>query len=155
MALDWDRDTGAILVGGKEEEMPAAPHLILDDCTLVHPDNALAISYASNCARVRAVNCRMIVLNFTQPEMGGKSTGIICTQGHKAGGKLHVDFEDCILAGYSVFTNGEDGKAASYTTKGSVKAYIQFAQKLPEGFERINLWPTELFDLIAIPRPGN
>ena len=24
----------------------------------------------------------MIVLNFTQPEMGGKSTGILCTQGH-------------------------------------------------------------------------
>lgn len=153
MALDWDRDTGAILVGGKEVVMPGSPHLILEDCTLVHPDNALAISYASNCARVRAVGCRMIVLNFTQPEMGGKSTGIICTQGHRPEGKLHVDLEDCILAGYSVFTSGEDGKAVSYTTKGKVQAYVQFKQTIPEGFERINLWPDKLFDYIAIPKP--
>jgi hypothetical protein len=27
------------------------------------------MSYASNCARAKFVNCRMIVLNFTQPEM--------------------------------------------------------------------------------------
>ncbi len=154
MALDWDRDTGAVLVGGKEEVMPGSPHLILEDCTLVHPDNALAISYASNCAHVKAVGCRMIVLNFTQPEMGGKSTGIICTQGHKKGGKLHVDLEDCILAGYSVFTTGEDGKAVSYTTKGKVQAYVQFKQSVPEGFERLNLWPAQLFDYIAIPRGG-
>jgi hypothetical protein len=57
----------------------------------------------------------MIVLNFTQPEMGGKSTGI-----------------------NSVFTSGEDGKAVSYTTKGKVQAYVQFTQPVPEGFERIN-----------------
>jgi hypothetical protein len=93
----------------------------------------------------------MIVLNFTQPEMGGKSTGIICTQGHKNTGKLHVDLEDCTLAGYSVFTNGEDGKAVSYTTKGKVSAYIQFAQPIPDGFERIKLWPDQLFDMMAIP----
>jgi len=88
---------------------------------------------------------------------GGKSTGIICTQGHRSEGKLHVDLEDCILAGYSVFTNGEDGKAVSYTTKGKVQAYVQFTQPVPEGFERISLWPVQLFDAIAIPnlRPGN
>jgi len=153
LALDWVGDTGAILVGGWEATMPGYPHLILEDCTLVHPDNALAMSYASNCVRVRAVRCRMIVLNFTQPEMGGKSTGIICTQGHKPTGKLHVDLEDCILAGYSVFTPGEDGKAVSYTTKGKVQAYVQFKQPVPEGFERINLWPVELFDGMAIPKP--
>lgn len=84
--------------------------------------------------------------------MGGKSTGIICTQGHQPSGKLHVDMEDCILAGYSVFTNGEDGKAVSYSTKGKVQPYIRFKQSLPEGFERINLWSAELFDRIAIPR---
>jgi hypothetical protein len=92
----------------------------------------------------------MIVLNFTQPEMGGKSTGIICTQGHRDTGKLHVDLEDCILAGYSVTTPGDDGKALSYTTKGKVQAYVQFSQTIPEGFERINTWPAELFDFIAI-----
>ena len=133
--------------------MPPYPHLIMEDCTLVSPDNALAMSYSSNCARVRAVRCRMIVLNFTQPEMGGKSTGIICTQGHRPSGKLHVDLEDCTLAGYSVFTTGEEGKAVSYTTKGKVQAYVQFKQSVPEGFERINLWPVQLFDAIAIPKP--
>ena len=154
MALDWVGDTGAVLVGGWETTMPDVPHLVLEDCTLVHPDNALAMSYASNCVRVKAVGCRFIVLNFTQPEMGGKSTGIICTQGHQPAGKLHVDLEDCMLAGYSVFTNGEEGKAASYTAKGKVQAYIQFAQSVPEGFERINLWSAELFDRIAIPKKG-
>ena len=153
LSLDWVGDTGAILVGGREETMPAVPHLILEDCTLVHPDNALAMSYASNCARVKVVRCRFIVLNFTQPEMGGKSTGIICTQGHGPKGKLHVDLEESILAGYSVFTNGEDGKAISYTTKGKVQAYVQFTQSVPEGFERINLWPVQLFDDMAIPLP--
>lgn len=153
LALDWVGDAGAVLVGGWEKTMPAYPHLILEDCTLVSPDNALAMSYASNCARVRAVGCRMIVLNFTQPEMGGKSTGIICTQGHRPSGKLHVDLEDCTLAGYSVFTNGADGKAVSYTTKGKVQAYVQFKQSVPKGFERIHLWPARLFDLMAIPEP--
>ena len=133
--------------------MPEYPHLILEDCTLVHPDNALAMSYASHCARVRVVNCRMIVLNFTQPEMGGKSTGIICTQGHGDKGRLHVDLEDCTLAGYSIFTTGEDGKAVSYTAKGKVQAYVQFSQTVPDGFERITLWPEKLFDKIAIPKP--
>ena len=153
LALDWVGDTGAVLVGGWEETMPEYPHLIMEDCTLVHPDNALAMSYASNCSRVKAVGCRMIVLNYTQVEMGGKSTGIICTQGHGPKGKLHVDLEDCILAGYSLFTNGEDGDAVSYTTKDNVKAYVQFKQSVPEEFERINLWPTELYDLIAPPKP--
>jgi hypothetical protein len=153
LALDWVGDTGAVLVGGWEKSIPEIPHLIMEDCTLVHPDNALAMSYASNCVRVKVVRCNMIVLNFTQPEMGGKSTGIICTQGHRSAGKLHVDIEDCTLAGYSVFTNGEDGRAVSFTTKGKVQAYVQFSQPVPEGFERIKLWPEQLFDLMAIPKP--
>ena len=152
LALDWVGDTGAVLIGGWEDTMPAYPHLIMEDCTLVHPDNALAMSYASNCVRVKAVGCRFIVLNFTQPEMGGKSTGIICTQGHGKKGKLHVDLEDCMLAGYSVFTPGEAGKAVTYTTKGKVQAYVQFSRSISEGFERINLWPTQLFDRMAIPK---
>ena len=154
LALDWIGDTAAVLVGGWETTMPESPHLVLEDCTLVHPDNALAMSYASKCVRVRAVGCRMLVLNFTQTELGGKSTGIICSQGHHLAGRLHVDLEDCILAGYSVFTTGKDGDATSYTTKGKVQAYVQFHQSVPAGFERINLWPTELFDLMAIPKPA-
>jgi len=94
----------------------------------------------------------MIVLNFTQPEMGGKSTGIIWTQGHAPTGQLHIDLEDCILAGYSVFTPGEAQKAVTYTTKGKTKAYVQFKQDMPQGFERLGLWPTDLFSQIAPPR---
>jgi hypothetical protein len=153
MALDWVGDAAAVLVGGWETTMPDSPHLIMEDCTLVHPDNALAMSYASKCVRVRATGCRFVVLNFTQTEMGGKSTGIICSQGHHAAGRLHVDLEDCILAGYSVFTTGKDGDATSYTVKGKVQAYVQFRQSVPAGFERINLWPADLFDRIAIPKP--
>lgn len=151
LALDFDRDTAAVLVGGWEKQMPTHPHLALEDCTLVHPDNALAISYVSRCARVKLTRCRLIALNFTQPEMGGKSTGILCTEGNTQRGRLHVDLEDCILAGYSVFTPGEAGKAASYTVKGKVQAYLQFKQPAPDGFERLGLWPMELFRQIAPP----
>ena len=153
LALDFDRDTAAVLVGGSEKTMPAQPHLVLEDCTLVHPDNALATSYASHCVRVKLVDCRLIVLNFTQPDMGGNSTGILCTEGPRTETrKLHVDLEDCILAGYSVFTPGADAKDVTYTTQGKVQAYVQFRQTLPEGFERLGLWPIELFDRIEPPK---
>ncbi len=152
LALDFDRDTAAVLLGGWEKTMPDRPHAVFEDCTMVHPDNAVAISYASHCARAKFANCRMIVLNFTQPEMGGKSTGILCTQGHRPTGRLHVDLKDCMLAGYSVFTPGDDAKAVSYSVEGKVQAYVQFKQPMPKGFERIGLWPSELFGQIAPPR---
>ena len=153
MALDWVGDTAAVLLGGWEKTMPEIPHAVFEDCTLVHTDNAVAISYASHCARAKFINCRMIVLNFTQPEMGGKSTGIICTENHDDTGKLHVDLEDCTLAGYSVFTPGKDGEVVTYTTKGTVEAYVQFKQTVPEGFQRQGKWPVELFAQIAPPSP--
>jgi len=152
LALDWVGDTAAVLMGGSEKSMPEHPHAVFEDCTLVHPDNAVALSYASHCARATFRGCRLIVLNFTQPEMGGQSTGILCTQGHAPTGRLHVDLEDCILAGYSVFTPGPAAEAVSWTTKGKVQAYVQFKQPVPEGFERWGLWPTELFAQIAPPR---
>ncbi|MCA9039464.1 MAG: hypothetical protein KDA65_03855 [Planctomycetaceae bacterium] len=151
LALDWVGDTAAVLLGGREQEMPEAPHAVFEDCTLVHADNAVAISYASDCARAHFKNCRMIVLNFTQPEMGGKSTGILCTQGHKDTGKLHVDLEDCTLAGYSVFTPGPDAKALTYSLSGKVEAYVQFKQPLPEGIERLGQWSPEFFSMMAPP----
>ena len=85
------------------------------------------------------------MLNFTQPEMGGQSTGIICTQGHSPTGRLHVDLQDCTLAGYSVLTPGKDAEAASIGVQGKVQAYVQFKQAVPDGIERLGLWPTELF----------
>jgi len=154
LALDWVGDTAAVLIGGSEKSMPEQPHVVFEDCTLVHPDNALAISYASHCARAKLTGCRMIVLNFTQPDMGGLSTGIICTQGHAPTGRLHIDLEDCILAGYSVFTPGKDAEAVTFTTKGKVQAYVQFRQPMPAGIDRLELWPVELFDAIAPPKAG-
>jgi hypothetical protein len=152
LALDFVGDTAAVLVGGWEKTMPEHPHAVFEDCTFVHPDNAVAMSYASHCARAKFTGCRMIVQNFTQPEMGGKSTGIICTQGHSPTGKLHVDLENCQLAGYSVFTPGPESKVLSFTTRGKVQAYVQYKQALPEGFERVGLWPIELFAQMAPPR---
>jgi hypothetical protein len=152
LALDWVGDTAAVLIGGWEKTMPRHPHAVFENCTLVHPDNAVAISYVSRCARAKFTNCRLIVLNFTQPEMGGHSTGILCTQGHSKEGRLHVDLEDCTLAGYSLMTPGSDAQALSYTTKGTVKAYVQFKQDLPPEFTRLGRWPSELFTWIAPPK---
>jgi hypothetical protein len=159
--LDWLGDSAAVLVGGSEKSMPKHPHVMLEDCTLVHPDNALAISFASQCVRARLTGCRLIALNFTQPDMNGihnagdkNATGIICTyQGSAQPGRLHVDLEDCILAGYSVFTAGADAKVVTYAAKGKVQAYVHYQKTMPEGFERLGLWPAELFDRIAPPRP--
>lgn len=151
LALDWVGDSAAVLLGGWEKSMPEHPHAVFEDCTMVHPDNAVATSYASHCARAKFNNCRMIALNFTQPEMGGKSTGILCTQGHAPTGRLHVDLTDCQLAGYSLFTPGADSEALTYTIAGKVTVYVQFKQAVPAGFERQGLWPVELFSRIAPP----
>ena len=151
LSLDWVGDTAAVLVGGWEKTMPAEPHVVFEDCTFVHPDNALAISYSSYCARVKLVDCRLIALNFTQPEMGGKSTGILCTEGPSTETRrFHVDLENCILAGYSVFTPGAES-LITCTTKGKVQAYVQFKQPVPQGFERLGLWPVALFSRMAPP----
>ena len=151
LALDWNGDTAAVLVGGSEKSMPKHPHLVLEDCTLVHPDNAVQLSYASQCARATFRDCRLVGLNFTQPEMGGKSTGIFATDRPAPTRRLHVDLVDCMLAGYSLFTPGDAGKAATYTTRGNVQAYVQYKQTLPEGFQRLGKWPTKLFSTIAPP----
>ncbi|WP_165224805.1 hypothetical protein [Aquisphaera insulae] len=153
LALDFVGDTAAVLMGGWEDAMPEAPHAVFEDCTLVHPDNAVALSYASKCARARFVNCRLIVLNFTQPEMGGKSTGILCTEHHGPKGKLHVDLENSTLAGYSLFTPGPEGAAATASLRGEVSAYVQFKQPVPPGWKRLGAWPGDLFARIAPPSP--
>lgn len=154
LALDWVGDTAAVLLGGRENTLPAQPHAVFEDCTLVHPDNAVALSYAGDCTRARFTRCRLIVLNFTQPEMGGKSTGILCTEGHKAGGRLHVEIEDCTLAGYTLFTPGAAGQALTYSVRGRTRAYVQFKQEVPAGFERLGSWPVDLFAAIAPPGAG-
>ena len=91
----------------------------------------------------------MIVLNFSQPQIS-PSTGIICSE--KDPKLLHVDLEDCFLAGYQVFGTGENDEKISYTTRGKNQAYLQFQQPLPVGFERLAEWPIDLFFTIAPPK---
>ena len=62
-----------------------------------------------------------------------------------------MDLEDCLLMGYKVFGAGKGDVA--YTTKGSVKAYVQYTQPVPEGFEKIATWPVEAFNTILPSLP--
>jgi hypothetical protein len=149
MNLDWWGDAGGVYVRGDDSAMPSCPHAIFEDCTIVSPDNALEVGYPSfpGYTRVKFKDCRLVVLNFSQPR-GTPSGGIIHTP--MQGSQLHVDLEDCILAGFKVF--GAGGGEISYTTKGICKAYVQFEQPEPKGFVRLGLWPTELFRHMAPPR---
>ncbi len=148
LALDavGSGDSSAVLLGGWEKTLPEYPHAVFENCTLVHPDNAVQSSYASKCARGKFQNCRMIILNFSQPWIA-PSTGTICCERIPLE-NFHVDLEDCILAGYRVF--GPEKKPCSHTVK-NCQAYVQFEQTVPEGFERLTAWPTKLFASIAPP----
>jgi len=152
MALDWIGDSSAVLIGGWEKSPTEHPHVVFEDCTMVHPDNALQISYASHHVRTSMKNCRLIVLNFSQPHLS-PSTGIICSE--KRPELLHIDLEDCLLAGYQVFGTGKSDEKISYTSTGNVEAYVQFEQKTPVGIKQISAWPTRLFSLIAPPEVNN
>ena len=132
MNLDWWGDAGGVYVRGEDAKMPQAPHAAFEDCTIVGPDNALQAGYPGVddlCTRVSFHNCRLIVLNFSQPH-GTPSSGIICC-GCKDGRQLHVDLENCLLMGFKVF--GTRAGAVSYSIKGRVSAYVQYRQATPEG----------------------
>lgn len=153
MNLDWWGDAGGVYVRGESKTMPDCPHAIFENCTIIGPDNALQAGYPGVddlCTRVKFDRCRLIVLNFSQPH-GTPSSGIICC-GCKEGKQLHVDFENCDLMGFKVF--GTRSGQVSYTTKGRVRAYVQFQQPTPPGFERLGLWPVETFQWMAPPQPG-
>ncbi len=81
--------------------MPATPDAVFEDCTIIGPDNALQVGYPGfeGYTRVLFKSCRLIVLNFSQPQ-GTPSTGAIYSD--LAGKFLHVDFEDCTVMGYRV-----------------------------------------------------
>ena len=130
--------------------MPDTPDAVFEDCTIIGPDNALQVGYPKfeGYTRVRFKGCRLIVLNFSQP-VGVPSTGIIYSD--LKGKFLHVELEDCILAGYKIF-GALDNDLFSYTLKGQNKAYVQFQQPTPEGIERLGLFPVELFERIAPPK---
>jgi hypothetical protein len=146
--LDWWGDAGGVYVRGESRSMPDSPHAVFEDCTVVGPDNALQAGYPGVDelnTRVSFKRCRLIVLNFSQPQ-GTPSTGIICC-GCKNGRQLQVDLEDCTLMGYKVF--GTRAGEVAYSLKGHVSAYVQYRQPVPKGFERLRFWPVETFaDLI-------
>jgi hypothetical protein len=151
MSLDWWGDAGALAIGGADTAPPGAPHGILEDCTLVAPDNAVQVCYPSRHVRLEFKGCRLIVLNYSQPR-GTPSSGIFCCD--KPGNHLHLDLEDCTLMGYQVFGTGNGTGKISCTTKGKVRAYVQFEQSVPNGFERLGQWPVEVFAAIAPPKAG-
>ena len=151
MSLDRWGDAGALAVGAHNPSIPAWPDVVCEDCTFVAPDNAVQILYPSRYVRIKLKDCRLFVLNFSQPR-GTPSSGIICSD--VADPKyVHVDLEDCDLAGYKVFGTGKSRGQISYTTKGTVRAYVQFEQPVPEGFQRLGLWPVDVFRSLAPPGP--
>lgn len=159
-SLDWWGDAGALAVGAYNTSPPSWPDVVCEDCTLVAPDNAVQITFPNKYIRLQLRNCRLITLNFSQPQ-GTPSTGIIASIVREPQ-QVHIDFENCTLMGYRVFgssdasvnkARGSSAGIVSYTTKGNVRAYVQYQQSVPKGFERLGLWPSEIFDHIAPPRP--
>ncbi len=148
--LDWWADAAGAYVRGENPEPPATPDVTFEDCTLVGPDNALQAGNPgySGYSRVKLKGCQLISLNFSQPR-GTPGSGIIYST--IEGKLLHVDLEDCTLMGYKVFGAGKG--EVGYTTKGDVKAYVQYEQEVPAGMHRLGQWPTEVFANILPPQP--
>jgi hypothetical protein len=154
-ALDWWGDTAGASVRVENETMPEQPDVLFEDCTMVSPQCALKSSnYGFHTfTHVKITRCRLITLNFSQPH-GTPTDGII--QSVQEGKLLHVDLEDCTLMGYKVFgvkVKKETVGEIRYTTKGDVKAYVQFQQEMPKGFHRLAHWPVEAFQTLVPPEP--
>ncbi|MBT7302754.1 MAG: hypothetical protein HN849_24705 [Victivallales bacterium] len=154
-SLDWWGDTSGAYVRIENPSMPDRPDILFEDCTLVGPQCSLkGGNYGFETSMwVRLQGCRLITLNFSQPQ-GTPTDGIV--QSVQAGKYLKVEFEDCTLMGYKVFgvkvetdTEGE----IQYTTKGSCLAYVQFQQEIPTGFHRLGPWPVEVFQSLLPPTP--
>lgn len=155
-ALDWWGDTAAAYVRVENAAMPQRPDVLFEDCVMVSPQCALkAGNYGYHTfSRVRTERCRLIALNFSQPQ-GTPTDGIIQSVQH--GKYLHVELADTTLMGYKVFgsaVNKETAADIGYTVEGSVRAYVQFQQEVPKGMLRIGHWPAETFAaLVPLPRP--
>jgi hypothetical protein len=160
MCMDWWGDAAAVYVRAENPQPNQYPDLAIENCTLVGPDNALQAGNPGfdGYTRVRLKDCRLFSLNFSQPH-GQPSTGVIY---HTLNGELlHVDFEDCLLAGYKVFGYGgtqfglgerPEGGPISYSVKGSVRAYMHYTQPVPEGMERLRFWPVADFEHLLPPQ---
>ena len=150
LCLDVWGDAGGVYVRAHNKTMPATPDAVFEDSTIVGPDNALQVGYPGfeGYTRVSFKNCRLVVLNFSQPQ-GTPSTGAVYSD--LAGKYLHVDFEDCTVMGYRVLGARNDDMF-SYSTKGTNRAYVQYRQPVPKGFERLRFWPVEVFGELLPPR---
>ncbi len=152
-ALDWWGDTAGAYVRVENEVMPDRPDIVFDSCTMVSPQCALkAGNFGFDTSmRVLLKNCTLVALNFSQPQ-GTPTDGVI--QSVEQGKLLHVDLEDTTVMGYKVFgvrVNKETVDDITFTTAGSVQAYVQFQQDVPQGFHRLQQWPVDLFSNIAPP----
>lgn len=144
MCLDVWGDAGAVYVRAHNKTMPATPDVVFEDCTLAGPDNALQVGYPGfeGYSRIKFSRCRLMVLNFSQPH-GTPATGVIYSD--LAGKFLHVDFDDCLAMGYTIL-GARSNNLFSYTTTGTNRAYVQYRQPVPKGFERLRFWPVEAFN---------
>jgi hypothetical protein len=151
--LDWWGDAAGAYVRAEHSELPSYPDVVFDDSTLTGPDNALQAGNPgyTGFTRVKVINCRLISLNFSQPQ-GKPGTGVI----HSTieGRLLHVDLEQSTLMGCKIFGAGRGD--VSFTITGDVKAYVQFKQDVPHGMHRLGHWPTEVFQtILPLPPPQN
>lgn len=149
--LDWWGDAAGAYVRAEHPQPPDTPDVVFEDCTLVGPDNALQAGnpgYAGY-SRVALKGCRLVSLNFSQPQ-GKPGTGVIYST--IEGKLLHVDLEDCTLMGCRIL--GAGNGEVSYSLKGDVKAYVQFQQAVPAGMLRLGHWPAEVFQSILPSAPG-
>ena len=154
-ALDWWGDTAGAYVRIENPAMPNAPDAVFEDCVMAGPQCALKSSnYGFHTfSRIKLTRCRLIALNFSQPQ-GTPTDGII--QSVEEGKLLHVDFEDCTLMGYKVFgvkVKKETANEIGYTASGDVRAYVQYQQEVPKGFHRLAFWPADVFQALVPPEP--
>ena len=154
-SLDWWGDAAGGYVRVENPSMPGVPGVIFEDCTLVGPQCALkGGNYGFHTyTRVKVSRCRLVALNFSQPH-GTPTDGVI--QSVQNGKYLHVDLEDTTVMGYKVFgvkVDKDSEKDIGYATAGTVLAYVQYQQEVPEGFHRLQQWPVAVFEAIVPPKP--
>ena len=154
-ALDWWGDTAAAYVRVENPDMPEAPDILFEDCTMASPQCGLkAGNYGfTTYSHVHVRNCRLIALNFSQPH-GTPTDGVI--QSVEQGRYLHVDLDNTSIMGFKVFGSTVSKDSAGeigYTTRGCVQAYVQFTQEIPDGIHRLGHWPVEIFESLGPPPP--
>ncbi len=156
-SLDWWGDTCGMYVRAEWPAPPEWPDVVMEDCTLVGPQCALKTGNPGfkGYSRVQLKNCRLIALNFSQPQ-GTPIPGVI--QNVEDGKLARYDLEDCTVMGYKVFgvrNHPETEKDLVLNTAGATKAYVQFQQDVPKGFERLALWPADTFATMLPPMPAS